>query len=178
LLEQLRDAESAIKAVEAKIVETEIELKAAQDPTDKKFLRSELAQLRSKEQQLRSKEQFLLSEQQRLRSKDHELRAEAKQFPRAGTVQYPGAQTVEIGLSQGVWSIMSQEVQERVLQLLDAKKTLGAVNALHHMRSELSVSDAAKFGIEVLHARDGMVQLGYFDVPAILAFLQSPPKGA
>jgi hypothetical protein len=154
---------ASIRAVSAQIKDTEDELKGTSDPNEKDFLRQTLVQLRTKDQQLRAKELQLMEG--------------AKQFPDAGTLPYPGALAVKIGLNEDVWAIMSQHVQERVLQLLKSKEILGAVKALSNMRADIDVEDAAKFGIEVLHSRDGKIQLGFFDVPSISeqVFFKSPP---
>ena len=167
LFDQLRVLEASIQAIQAEIDETKSLLKSARDPKEKDFLRSNQLLLRTKEQQLRD-------ELKPLRATELQLMEESKRFPDVGTLPYP----VNAGFSQGVWAAMCLEVQQRVLDLRQAESKLAAIKALSNMRADLEEKDAAKFGIKVLHARDGKVQLGVFDVPDVDTFLGSPPKGA
>ena len=171
LFDQLRVLEASIQAIQAEIDETKSLLKSARDQKEMDFLRSKELLLR---EQLRTKEQQLHDELKPLRATELQLMEETKRFPDVGTLPYP----VNAGFSQGVWAAMCLEVQQRVLDLRQAESKLAAIKALSNMRAGLEEKDAAKFGIEVLFARDGKVQLGVFDVPDVDTFLGYPPKGA
>ncbi len=73
---------------------------------------------------------------------------------------------------------MCENVQERILLLISFRRQFAQVKALCNMRASITEEVATDLGIEVLHAADGKVLLGVFNVPALDGIIESVPKGS
>ncbi len=149
----------------AEINDVEIEVKETRDPKDMKYLRA-------KELLLHDQLTHLRNCLQPFRAKHIE---EAKKYP-SGSLPFPGER--EVGFEEKAWLDMCSEVQERILLLISSRRQFAQVKALCNMRASMSEAVATDLGIEVLHAADGEVLLGVFNVPALDGIIDSAPKGA
>lgn len=164
----MQDLEAAIKAAVTEINGTKTMLAEARDPKEKEQLRAYLLQLGARELALRD-------DLKPMRARQLLLLEDAKKYP-IGTLPFPGER--DAGFNEKVWLGMCEDVQQRVLDRMAAKRELAAVKILSDMRGDMSVEKAEALGIDVLHEVGGKVQLGAFKLPALRSILQNPPKGA
>jgi hypothetical protein len=148
------------------------------DQKKEELLRDELKYLRAKEQSLRDDVKHLRAKEENLRESSIHPTNEPSitAHPIAGNIPFPGAARVRV--DETVWYSMSEAVQKRVLVLIETREQLAQTKALLDMRSDLDVETAKKLGITVIKvSKDGKVELGVFQVPAVLDIFSSTPKG-
>jgi hypothetical protein len=72
---------------------------------------------------------------------------------------------------------MSQDAQEQTGRLVAMRKSLAGVKVLMDMKPDMDEKQAEAAGVTVLHAVDGKVLLGVFDVAAVDSKITAGPKG-
>lgn len=92
----------------------------------------------------------------------------------AGTMPFSPA----LGIDKDLWEVTSEDAQAQVLRVVNIRRHFAGVAMLHDMRTNMTAEGAERNGVSVLHAADGKVLLGVFDVPAVDHSITGAPKGA